>query len=143
MNRYACIFWGHPIDSGLRRQRVHVTIWADALEKVAPILFDVYQDIEELLIEVEDPQAVRREFYNIFELPEPLPCSYMDHDVVWWRKGNETDGYFYKAERPNFGAIAFGKTSEEAAWNAIFESFLPEYQVPYFYETYEDHAEDA
>lgn len=57
---------------------------------------------------------MNRERFNIFELGWPEPTSYDDNDIVWWKKGNETDGFWFKAECPNREVIELGNTMDEA-----------------------------
>jgi len=57
--------------------------------------------------------------YNIFELSWPESEIYNDNDIVWWRKGNDVDGYWYKAECPNLYIIELGDTLEECIQNVI------------------------
>lgn len=59
--------------------------------------------------------------YNIFKLPWPEPASYDDADIVWWRKGDETNGLWYKGEAPNYKIIALGDTVEELTARIISE----------------------
>lgn len=57
--------------------------------------------------------------FNIFELQFPEPPKYSDYDIVWWKKGNEKDGFWYKAESPAFKIICLGDSIEEATNNVI------------------------
>lgn len=67
--------------------------------------------------------------YNIIELSYPEQESYNDNDIVFWKKGNSVDGYWYKAECPNLHCIELGDTKDEAVTNVItmLETFPEDY----------------
>lgn len=58
--------------------------------------------------------------FNIYELQFPEPSWYSDYDIIWWKKGNEKDGYWYKAESPAFKIICIGDTVDKAVNAVIF-----------------------
>lgn len=51
--------------------------------------------------------------YKISELQYPEP-EYSYKDLVWFRKGNEKDGYWYKMQSPIFEQETIGSSVDEA-----------------------------
>lgn len=60
------------------------------------------------------------------ELTFPEPNKYSDYDIIWWKKGNEIDGFWYKAESPAFKIICLGDTIDEAV-NQVIKDLTENY----------------